>query len=561
MFSCFLSTSSLAQSEIPEDYFSKHGGTEVKLVSNENLTKILKQRGIYLDHGSTLDTPVLYITQEGLNYLERKNIPFVWNKKEEPVIQMLDKKAYSNFNLLRGECLPPMVSYPTYDVYEQMMLDFTIKYPDICQLVNIGTLNSGRKLLAIQISDSLDVTEHEPNFLYTSTMHGDELAGFPTMLMLIDHLLCNYGSDTQITKLIDNINIYINPLANPNGTYKGGNQTVLESTRLNAAFVDLNRNFPDPDDGPNPDNNSHQEETSYFMNFAHNYNIHLSCNIHSGKEFANYPWDTYEHLHADDEWWKDVCREYADTVQFHSQDGYFTDYNNGVSNGFEAFEISGSRQDYMNYYNRSREFTLELSDSKKLPSDQLPMIWEANKNALINYIGYALTGIRGTVLDSITKEPIEAEIYIPNYDFDNSSVLADKTSGTYYRYLNQGVYDFEIRAEKYYSKFVTAEIPKNNYTELDILLSPATVSINELELSKVHLHLLDNKILLNNLPLDKELYIQLSSLGGISILSAKLNPLISGNQSIEIPHNISQGIYLVSLSDGDNFHTKKLFIK
>ena len=92
--------------------------------------------------------------------------------------------------------------------------------------------------------------------MYNATIHGDELTGYGLMLKLIDHLITNYNKDPQITNLINNTEIWINPLANPDGTYR--NDTTLKNPyRYNANGIDLNRNFPDPDPtwGPHPDFN------------------------------------------------------------------------------------------------------------------------------------------------------------------------------------------------------------------------------------------------------------------------------------------------------------------
>ncbi|MCK4361540.1 MAG: hypothetical protein KAV70_07320, partial [Bacteroidales bacterium] len=193
--------------------------------------------------------------------------------------------------------------YPNYEAYESMMYQFETDYPNICKIVNIDTLPSGRKLLIAKITDNILAHENEPEFLYTSTMHGDETAGYVLMLRLIDYLLSNYGSNDRITDMVDNIEIWINPLANPDGTYAGGNNTVYGATRTNANGVDLNRNYPDPEDGPHPDGNPWQPETIAFMDLAEDHDFVLSCNIHSGIEVCNYPWDTWYPRHADDDWW------------------------------------------------------------------------------------------------------------------------------------------------------------------------------------------------------------------------------------------------------------------
>jgi len=50
--------------------------------------------------------------------------------------------------------------------------------------------------------------------MYTSSMHGDELTGYVLMLRLIDSLLSTYGTNPRVTNLVNNFEIWINPLAN-----------------------------------------------------------------------------------------------------------------------------------------------------------------------------------------------------------------------------------------------------------------------------------------------------------------------------------------------------------
>lgn len=54
--------------------------------------------------------------------------------------------------------------YPTYELYVEMMNAFATNYPDLCQLVEIGTSVNGRKLLAVKISDNVSSDEAEPEF-------------------------------------------------------------------------------------------------------------------------------------------------------------------------------------------------------------------------------------------------------------------------------------------------------------------------------------------------------------------------------------------------------------
>jgi len=542
---------------LTENYFDKNIGAEIRLSSAKKINKILKQDGIYLDHGSTTDQVKLYITKKGFQYLKKKNILFSWDKPVPPEIKMMDLKTYIAQKTNKADCLAPMSSYPSYETYEQILLDYTIEYPQLCKLLNIGTLQSGRSLLVLQISDSLEVGEKEPNFLYTASMHGDELAGYPMMLMLIDHLLCNYGTDPDITDLVNNVNIFINPLANPNGTYRGGNESVVESIRFNASFVDLNQNYPDPKLGDNPDSNPYQEETLFFMEFAKDQNIHLSCNIHSGTEVINYPWDTFEHLHADDEWWRYVSRAYADSVHVHAPEGYFDFRENGITNGFAWYELNGGRQDYMTFFNRSREFTLEISDVKKLNSDQLPDIWKWNKSALINYIEESRYGLTGTITDCITGLPIVAEVSIPSHDIDNSSVFSHENDGIYFRFLKEGTYDLVYSAPDYDPAFFTVDIEDKKQIIQNIELCPSPVStIHISDLSSIEIKQINNNLHIYTPQTHKELYIQLSTVDGKNLMHQKVI-----NSTVELPKNLRTGIYLVSIINDLDIKTVKLFLK
>ncbi len=340
--------------------------------------------------------------------------------------------------------------YPTYEGYVDMMNQFETDFPELCRVENFGTTTDGRELLVARITDNPDSEENEPEFFYTSTMHGDETAGYVLMLRLIDYLLTNYGTDDRITNMVDNMEIWINPNANPDGTYATGNSSVSGATRGNANGVDINRNFPDPEDGPHPDGNQYQAETLAFMDFAEAHDFVMSANHHGGAEVINYPWDTWAQRHADDDWWQFISREYVDTVHLYSPSNYMNEFDNGITNGYDWYEVAGGRQDYMNYFQNCRELTMELSDIKLLPESQLDNHWEYNYRSFLNYIEQASYGIRGVVTDAETGNPIaDAKIEIVGHDEENSFVVSSADLGDYYRPVKTGTYDLTFSAPCY----------------------------------------------------------------------------------------------------------------
>jgi hypothetical protein len=364
-------------------------------------------------------------------------------------------------------------SYPTYEAYIAMMEQFSIDYPEICETFSIGESEEGRELKFVKISNNVGQQEEEPQFLYTGTMHGDETAGYILLLRLIDYLTSNYGTDAEVTEMVDNIEIWINPAANPDGTYASGNNTVWGATRANANGVNLNRNYADPEDGPHPDGNVYQAETIAFMELAEQNHFTMSANTHGGAEVVNYPWDTWPQLAADDDWWQFVSHEYADTAQANSPSFYMNGFNDGISNGYQWYSINGGRQDYMNYFHHCREVTLELSDTKLLPENQLDNYWNYNKRSLINYMKQVMYGVHGKVTDSQTGEGLGAEVQILGHDFDESQVYSVPETGYYTRLLKEGDYNITFSSEGYTPRsYSLVNVFDYQKTVLDVQLDP-----------------------------------------------------------------------------------------
>jgi len=450
--------------------------TEVEIsIANKNLEIETFTKVVSIDK-VTEDSIYFYVNQLEFNNFLHMHLPYSVQKREvlteQPKANSCAQYLLTNFN-----------TYPTYEQYDTILQTFASTYPALCQYVNLGTLPSGRKILAIHISNNVGLDEAEPRFFYTSTMHGDETAGYIFMLKLADLLLSNYGTDSTATQLVNSLDIWINPLANPDGCYHGGNATVSGAIRNNANAVNLNRNYPDPDDGPHPDGNSYQPETNIFMAFADTMHFTMSANFHSGAEVVNYPWDTWVKLPSDVNWWKFTSHEYADTVHFmNNYNGYLTDFGTGITNGYQWYTITGGRQDYMNYFKQCREVTIELSSTKLLPENKLDLYWSWNKRSLLNYMKQSTFGLRGMVSDSLTGLPLSAKVFIANHDADSSHVFSYLPHGYYYRPLDSGYYSVSYSSPGYISQTIdSVRIDRYSATHLNIQLTEKPNFINSIK--------------------------------------------------------------------------------
>lgn len=415
------------------------------------------------------DSIYAYFNHTALDILLENNIPFQIVKSPGEVDFDLNMKTWED--LLSKDLIDSWDFYPTYEAYENLMYQFQTDFPDLCQVYNIVTLASGRSVLFAKLSANVNEREAKPRFMYTSTIHGDETTGFILSLRLIHYLLTNYGVDDELTWLLDNMEIWISPNENPDGTYTNNNNTVSGATRSNANGVDMNRNYPNPVNDPS---SSIQAETQAMMNLTDTLHFVMSANMHGGIECVNYPWDSWtssNNLHADTDWWLLASHEYADTARYYSPPTYMnpsgSSFNNGVTHGGDWYVVYGSRQDFMNYYRNQRELTLELSDTKLLPPAQLPAHWEYNYRSLLNYIRQAAYGIRGTVTDLYSGEPLEAKIEIIEHDTDNTHVFSELPYGDYYRPVLAGTYDLMVSAEGYNST-VIENVTLGNYESIEL---------------------------------------------------------------------------------------------
>jgi len=473
---------------LDQQYFQKNHEVYFKFNISDRTEIKLLTRIISIDN---LEGNTIYAYANESEFREFEKLNYTFTVLTHPG-KLIEPKMSSNI-----EGISAWDVYPTYDSYVMMMYLFQTNYPDLCRIVDAGTTVQGRKILFAVISDNVNQRETEPQFMYTSSIHGDEITGYVLMLRLIDSLLTTYGSDAKITNLVNNAEIWINPLANPDGTYRSGNNSVYGATRGNYNNYDLNRNFPDPIYGVNP---NQQIETTRFRNIAEANNFALVANFHGGTEVVNYPWDTwtneypdYKH-HPDEVWYQYISHLYADTCQANAPSNYMNGYDDGITNGGAWYVINGGRQDYTNYYRWGREVTIEISDVKLVAASQLPAYWNYNRKSFIRYMENVLRGVNGIVTDT-SGNPVKAKITLLNHDTDNSEVYSDST-GYYLRMLAPGNYTLKFEATDYHSQTISNVVVSsyNSLTNLNVELVPSIIPV---ELTALNVSVNKNEVVLD----------------------------------------------------------------
>ena len=399
--------------------------------------------------------------------------------------------------------------YPSYSTYLAMMQQWAANYPTLCKLDTVGYSYNNHLLLCLKISDNPAETEAEPEFLYMSSMHGDEVTGFYFLLRMIDTLLSSYGTADDLTQLVNTTQIYIMPDANPDGTYKGGDNYVWQpnnsydySGRYNGNGEDLNRTYPNPFNAHRTyetQYNATEIENKAMIQYMNEHHFVIAACMHGGAEILNFPWDSYtstEKPVADAEWWTAMGNRFVATLREHT--GAASNSSNAFPNnlyrtesiggslwsqnyteqcfGGDWYAISGGWQDYSNWYNHIRAFTIEVSRDKcpeVTGTRGAKSYWHYQCEPLINIIKEVHEGVHGFVVDSLTREPLRAFIQVLDHDRDSSQIYSRRGLGDYYRPIADGTYSFRASCPGYISKTYTGVTTAyGNPAELLIELVP-----------------------------------------------------------------------------------------
>ncbi|MBL8163918.1 MAG: hypothetical protein JNJ61_18160 [Anaerolineae bacterium] len=125
------------------------------------------------------------------------------------------------FTISRDICTYSTTSfqYKSYGTIQTELQRFAELYPALANVEDLHppTTEEGRSITAIKISDNAAETEDEPRVLFVGAHHAREWISTEIPLHLADYLLSNYDSCTEVRRLVNNSEIWIIPVANPDG--------------------------------------------------------------------------------------------------------------------------------------------------------------------------------------------------------------------------------------------------------------------------------------------------------------------------------------------------------
>jgi carboxypeptidase T len=276
-------------------------------------------------------------------------------------------------------------------------------HPDLVSLEEIGESVEGRPLLMLRIArrDGKD----RPEALIYGNVHAMEWMGGRMALACAERLADDDGRDPWITQLLDRSDFYIIPLMTPDGYEKASRRLDLGFTtaRKNADRVDLNRNWPYPEEaridsfrgafqgggafkwqgnyrGPHPLSEPENRALDQLV-AAHEFFIIFDLHTVGGR--FSYPWSYKEDAAPDQEMFRQIGAELA------AHQDYFP-YQ--AHQSYSWYQIVGSSKDWFYGHYGSPAVTIEVGnaeafDHKKIGLRALNPFFQYNPVDVETWIG------------------------------------------------------------------------------------------------------------------------------------------------------------------------------
>jgi predicted deacylase len=355
-------------------------------------------------------------------------------------------------------------------------------YPSICQMVDLTALYGapttveGRHLYAVKVSDNVTSDEDEPAVLIVSCYHAREVVTPVIALHALNQLTSQYGSDPNITAVVNNNEIWIAPVWNPDGyNYMYNTDNMWRKNRrvfAGGTGVDLNRNYPMGWDtacsgDTNPASETYkgpsaasEAETQTMMVWSQGRHFNRVIDYHSSGREVLYAYDCLTHPHT--------SYLQSEAAALATASGYGGSTRAPSAEG-EHYEWQLA---YMGAAANLIETHTEFQPSYASAQAEAAMLWPGILWAIQRTVP-----VWGYVTNAISGEPIvNAIINYVGVNFTNGEYNHSGRFGRYHGYLPAGTYTLSVAAPGYEPLSVAnVVVTAGQSLRLDLPLSPPPV--------------------------------------------------------------------------------------
>src|SRR5260370_2763897 len=244
---CFAIATLWSSSAFGADY-TGHRVVRVQVSNRAELDRILAlTNDVWSCFGPGIGTFDVRIAPAQLEALEQSGVPFQVLIQDVQQLVDLDLPSRGSQNDMSW-----FDNYKSYQDLNSHLNQLAINKPDVTTASVIGQSVRGCDIEMLRITGPVapeNPRDLRPAFLVNGTQHAREWISPMTTIYLIEQLITQYAGDPRVQALVDAVDFYIVPVANPDGYVYTWNSDRLwrKSRRINEGSscvgVDLNRNW------------------------------------------------------------------------------------------------------------------------------------------------------------------------------------------------------------------------------------------------------------------------------------------------------------------------------
>lgn len=377
--------------------------------------------------------------------------------------------------------------YYTPDEVKEKIYQIAATHPQIVKVEKVTNgLWEGNDVYMVKITKNVDETNNRPSFILDAQHHAREVMTSQIAVDMIEYLAENYGIDPEVTNWVDNINIIVIPMVNPDGIkYVFTTNRWWRKNRNPNCPVDLNRNYDfnwnacdgssgycydETYRGTSPKSEPETQAMDKIM--AENPAIY-ALTYHSYGEYILYPlgcfdpsdnqafWELASELNSsleNDNGFTGMYATGAGWSTIYTTDGTSDDNHYGKYGTF-SFCIEVNSSGFQPDYNQWRDITVQRQRTA----------WKFFLNKTLNS-----ARVEGFVKDAISGQPIQAQVEIAEVPLIKGEYQRKAAkNGFYFRPLpKNNTYTITFSAPGYCSETRNVTIGESKVV-LDVNLTPS----------------------------------------------------------------------------------------
>jgi len=314
--------------------------------------------------------------------------------------------------------------FHSYAELERELLALQDSYSHLARVIDLGDSLEGRNIYALKISDNVHQDEQEAEVFFVGCHHAREWISVEVPFLLGKHLVENYDTNSQIKDLVDQCEIWIVPLLNPDGLeysihfYRYWRKNRRDNG--NDSFgVDLNRNYSynwgidNEGSSPSPFSDVYrgpaafsEPETQVIGDLFAERNFQAVISYHSYSQVILYPWGFTNQPTTEDQ----ILDQIAATMSGLMLAVNGTLYEYGQA-GEDLYLTNGDMTDWSFGTYNIPSYTVELPPIDQAhggffnAEEDIQPIFEENLPAMLYLIDWTVQNFGSSPNPSLRREP------------------------------------------------------------------------------------------------------------------------------------------------------------